>query len=199
MHVIDLDAWPVDANPSESADLKAAPAPPEPYVMTVGRISHVKGTWETLQSLAGSGYGLVHVGGGDEGDKATLEAEAKRLNVPLVCMPRLTQAALVGLVRGAAAMVSHAHHEPFGLTPIEAMAVGTPALMVDEGGFQCTMSGVESGLLLRRDQPEAWKAAYASLKNPEQHEAWATVGRPYVEANFTLSVQIEALERMMGL
>ena len=114
-------------------------------------------------------------------------------------MPRLTQAALVGLVRGAAAMVSHAHHEPFGLTPIEAMAVGTPALMVDEGGFQCTMSGVESGLLLRRDQPEAWDAAYASLKNPEQHEAWATVGRPYVEANFTLPVQIEALERMMGL
>ena len=61
------------------------------------------------------------------------------------------------------------------------------------------MSGVESGLLLRRDQPEAWVAAYASLKNPEQHEAWATVGRPYVEANFTLPVQIEALERMMGL
>ena len=199
MHVIDLDAWPVDASPNESADLKDAPAPPEPYVMTVGRISHVKGTWETLQSLAGSGYGLVHVGGGDEGDKAALEAEAKRLNVSLVCMPRLTQAALVGLVRGAAAMVSHAHHEPFGLTPIEAMAVGTPALMVDEGGFQCTMSGVESGLLLRRDQPEAWDSAYASLKNPEQHEAWATMGRPYVEANFTLPVQIEALERMMGL
>ncbi|MGB0951114.1 MAG: glycosyltransferase family 4 protein [Poseidonia sp.] len=199
MHVIDLEAWPVDAVPDEANDLKGAPAPPEPYVMTVGRISHVKGTWETLRSLTGTGYGLVHVGGGDATDKAALEAEAKRLDVPLVCMPRLSQAALVGLVRGAAAMVSHAHHEPFGLTPIEAMAVGTPALMVDEGGFQCTMSGVECGMLLRRDQPEAWREAYASLKNPEQHQAWATVGRPYVEANFTLPVQIAALERMMRL
>lgn len=199
MHVIDIEAWPTTPHPDETADLASAPAPPNPYVMTVGRISHVKGTWETLRSLMGTGLGLVHVGGGDQADKTALEAEAKRIGVPLVCMPRLSQAGLVGLVRGAAAMVSHAHHEPFGLTPIEAMAVGTPALMVDEGGFQCTMSGVESGRLIRRDHPEGWQEAYQALNDVELREAWGKVGRPYVESNFTLHVQVAALERMLGL
>ena len=167
--------------------------------MTVGRISHVKGTWETLRSLTGTGYGLVHVGGGDEHDVTALKDEAKRLGIELVIMPRLSQAALVGLVRAADAMVSHAYHEPFGLTPIEAMAVGTPALMVDEGGFQCTMSGVESGRLLRRGDREAWLQAYEDIKNPDVRQQWAEVGRPYVETNFTLPVQIAALEQLLGV
>ena len=199
MHVINIEAWPIEASAEEISALEAAPEPPQPYVMTVGRMSHVKGTWATLRSLRGTGFGLVHVGGGDAADKAALHAEAKRLNVPLVCMPRLSQPALVGLVRNAHAMVSHAHHEPFGLTPIEAMAVGTPALMVDEGGFQCTMSGVDSGRLLRRDDEGAWTQAYEEAKNPDVRRAWAEVGRPYVEAKFTLPVQIAALERMLGL
>lgn len=199
MHVIDIDAWPTKPSAKERTDLAGAPTPPEPYVMTVGRVSHVKGTWATLRSLSGTGLGLVHVGGGDAADIAALHAEAKRLNVPLVCMPRLSQPALVGLVRNAHAVVSHAHHEPFGLTPIEAMAVGTPALMVDEGGFQCTMAGVDSGRLLRRGDEGAWKQAYEDAKKPDVRRAWAEVGRPYVEANFTLPVQIAALERMMGL
>lgn len=198
MHVIDIDAWPVEAGASERTDLADAPTLPEPYVMTVGRVSHVKGTWATLRSLSGTGLGLVHVGGGDADDQAALHAEAKRLKIPLVCMPRLSQPGLVGLVRNAHAVVSHAHQEPFGLTPIEAMAVGTPALMVDEGGFQCTMAGVESGRLLRRDDERAWKQAYEDAKNPDLRRAWAEVGRPYVEENFTLPVQIAALERMMG-
>ncbi len=199
MHVIDIDAWPTIAHPDEAVDLSNVPTPPNPYVVTVGRISHVKGTWETLHSLVGTGLGLVHVGGGEEADKTALEAEARRIDVDLVCMPRLSQAALVGMVRSASAVVSHAHHEPFGLTPIEAMAVGTPALMVDEGGFQCTMSGVDAGRLIRRDHPEGWKEAYQALDDAGLRSAWADVGRTYVEAKFTLPVQVEALERMLGI
>ena len=95
-------------------------------------------------------------------------------------------------------MVSHAHHEPFGLTPIEAMAIGVPALMVDEGGFTCTMSPVDSGLLLPRHDLAAWKAAYLDAKDPVLRKTWAEAGRPYVEKHFTLEVQIAALERMMN-
>ncbi len=199
MHVIDLDAWPREPRSVELEELAEAPPIPESYVMTVGRISHVKGTWDTLHSLEGTGLSLVHVGGGDEGDKRLLQAEAERLGVNLVIMPRLSQAALVGLVRGAQAMVSHARHEPFGLTPIEAMAVGTPALMVDEGGFQCTMAGVDSGRLLRRDDRQGWLEAYQDIKKAELRQAWAEVGRAHVETNFTLPVQIAALERLLTL
>ena len=77
-------------------------------------------------------------------------------------MPRLPQAALVAVVRGAHAMVSHARHEPFGFTPLEAMAVGVPPLMVNEGGFRSTMTGAGAGLLVERDDREAWNHAYSA-------------------------------------
>ena len=95
--------------------------PKGPYVVTIGTISHVKGTYDTLRSLVSTPYALVQAGGGSAEEKAALVAEGKRLGVDVFCMPRLSQAALVGVVRGAHAMVSHAHHEPFGFTPLEAM------------------------------------------------------------------------------
>ena len=199
MHVIDWTLWPKKASKEERSALKNVEAVPEHYVVTVGRISHVKGTWETLQSLANTQLALVQVGGGDEADKTALIAEGKRIGVEVVCMPRLSQTQLCALIRGARAMVSHAHHEPFGLTPIEAMAIGVPALMVDEGGFACTMASVESGLLLARNDLSSWKAAYLDAKDPILRKAWAKAGRPYVEKNFTLEVQIAALERMFLL
>ncbi len=199
MHVIDWKLWPEKATAKELKSLKEMGTIPEEYVVTVGRVSHVKGTWDTLQSLKDTGLALVQVGGGDDADKSKLIEEGKRIGVEVNCMPRLSQTQLCALIRGSLAMVSHAHDEPFGLTPIEAMAIGIPALMVDEGGFTCTMSPVDSGRLLPRNDLGAWKASYLDSKDPVLRKAWADVGRPYVETHFTLEVQIAALERMMSI
>jgi glycosyltransferase involved in cell wall biosynthesis len=197
MHVIDWSLWPKSPTKEEGISLKSIENIPQQYVVTIGRISHVKGTWETLQSLENTQLALVQVGGGDEADKIALLAEGKRIGVEVMCMPRLSQTQLCALIRGARAMVSHAHHEPFGLTPIEAMAIGVPALMVDEGGFACTMGPVDSGRLLARHDLGAWKASYLDAKDPTLRVSWAKAGRPYVEQHFTLEVQIAALERML--
>lgn len=198
MHVIDWNLWPEHPTQQETDSLKDFEDIPKEYIVTVGRISHVKGTWETLQSLKDTGLGLIQVGGGSDADKDALLEEGKRIGVEVVCMPRLSQTQLCALIRSARAMVSHAHHEPFGLTPIEAMAIGVPALMVDEGGFSCTMTPVESGRLLERHDLGAWKTSYLDAKDPALREVWAKAGRPYVEKHFTLEVQIAALERMMS-
>ena len=199
MHVIDWSLWPEKSTKEEKKSLKEIEDLPKQYIVTVGRISHVKGTWDTLQSLANTQLALVQVGGGDDADKAALLDEGKRIGVEVVCMPRLTQIQLCALIRAARAMVSHAYHEPFGLTPIEAMAIGVPALMIDEGGFACTMGPVDSGRLLPRHDTGAWKAAYLDSKDPTLRKDWAQAGRPYVEEHFTLETQIAALERMLVL
>ena len=142
---------------------------------------------------------MVQIGGGDVQDRAELLQEGERIGVPVLCMPRLSQPAMCGVIRGARAMVSHARYEPFGLTPIEAMAIGTPALMVNEGGFVNTLSKVESGRLIARDDLAAWKAAYNEANDPEVRKAWAQAGRTYVEAYFDVSVQIEALEQLLNV
>jgi glycosyltransferase involved in cell wall biosynthesis len=196
--VVDFKHWPASPDATEEKELAAVENVPEHYIVTVGRISHVKGTWETLQSLIGTNLTMVQIGGGDAQDRAELVQEGERVGVPVVCMPRLSQPAMCGVIRKARAMVSHAHCEPFGLTPIEAMAIGTPALMVNEGGFTNTMSMVESGRLIPRDDLAAWKAAYIEANDPEVRRAWAQAGRTYVEAYFAVSVQIEALEQMLN-
>ena len=69
--------------------------------------------------------------------------------------------------------------------------------MVDEGGFNCTMTPVNSGRLIARHDLGEWKAAYLDAKDLELRKSWEKNGRPYVEKNFTLDVQIKALEQML--
>lgn len=197
LNVIDLESWPQHPTDDEQTALEEAPATPAEYVVTVGQVIHAKGAWSTVESLKDTGLGLVQVGGGREEDKQALVQRGKAIGVEVVCMPRLSQAALRAIIRGSRAMVSHARREPFGLTPIEAMAIGVPALMVNESGFADTMAASGSGCLIERSDLGAWKAAYLDAKDPQLRQQWAEAGRPYVEARFSMQVQIEALERLL--
>ena len=195
---VDLSNWPAEATPEETTELGDVALPTKPYVVTIGTVSHVKGTYDTLRSLVNTPYALVQAGGGSADEKAALVAEGQRLGVEVVCMPRLSQAALVGVVRGAHAMVSHAHHEPFGFTPLEAMAVGVPPIMVNEGGFHYTMRDAGAGVLVERGDHEGWIAAYKAAGDSETRAAWASAGRKHVASNYPPESQLEAIERIMA-
>jgi len=67
--------------------------------------------------------------------------------------------------------------EPFGLTPIEAFAVGTPALFVDEGGFQDTIVDGVNGRLLSRDDAMAWQEALNEALEADIKKKWSKAGR----------------------
>ena len=147
------------------------------YVVSVGRASYAKGTWETISMLAGTSLSLAHVGGGDERSLGTLRKHADSTGVGLWVAPRLPSPDLVSLMRGARAIVSMAHNESFGLTPIEAFAVGTPPIFVDEGGFRDTIVDGENGRLLDRDDTPSWHSALEQASDPSTRERWATSGR----------------------
>ena len=195
---VDLSNWPAEPTAEETAERDDVVLPEGPYIVTIGTVSHVKGTYDTLRSLVNTPYALVQAGGGSAEEKSALIAEGKRLGVDVMCMPRLSQAALVGVVRGAHAMVSHAHHEPFGFTPLEAMAVGVPPIMVDEGGFHYTMKGSGAGILVQRDDQTGWLAAYEAAANPETRNKWAIAGRKHVASKYPPESQLEAIERIMA-
>ena len=195
---VDLSNWPAEPTAEEVAERGDITLPNGPYIVTIGTVSYVKGTYDTLRSLVNTPYALVQAGGGSVEEKAALIAEGERLGVEVMCMPRLSQAALVGVVRGAHAMVSHAHHEPFGFTPLEAMAVGIPPIMVNEGGFHYTMKRSEAGVLVERGDHEGWLAAYEAAGNPEKRKTWAIAGRKHVASQYPPESQIEAIERIMA-
>ena len=151
------------------------------YVVTIGRASWVKGTWECIDMLADSKLKLVLVGGGDSSDIEKLQKHAVTNQVEFEVAPRLDHSDLVELMASARAIISLAHGEPFGLTPVEAHAVGTPALMVDEGGFRTTVEDRVSGRLLPRGDKNAWTQALEEAANPENRTKWGIAGREKIE------------------
>ena len=147
------------------------------YVVTVGKASFVKGTWETISMLSGSGLSLAQVGGGDGESIEMLRSHAESMGVEVWFAPRLSSPDLVSVMRGARAMVSMAHNESFGLTPIESFSVGTPALFVDEGGFRDTIVDGENGRLIDRSDIEGWHSALEQASDQRTREEWAAKGR----------------------
>jgi len=147
------------------------------YVVTVGKASFVKGTWETISMLSGSGLSLAQVGGGDSESIELLRSHAESIGVDFWSAPRLSSPELVSLMRGARAMLSMAHKESFGLTPIESFSVGTPALYVDEGGFRDTIEDGKNGRLIGRTDIEGWHTALEQSSDQRIREEWAARGR----------------------
>ena len=147
-----------------------------PYVVNIGKSSWVKGTWETISMLRNTNISLAHVGGGNLEDINRLKEHAESCKVEVWFAPRLTQNELTILLRNARASISLAHGEPFGLTPIEAFAVGTPAIYVKEGGFTDTIIDKENGRLIAREDIENWHLALKDAENIDNRIRWSKAG-----------------------
>ncbi|RJU84524.1 MAG: glycosyltransferase family 1 protein [Candidatus Poseidoniales archaeon] len=173
--------WPcVDATEFPEVDTNDVENPyngNDEYVVNIGKASWVKGTWETIKMISGTNLGVVHVGGGEQKDLKRLKEYADYLDVNLWIAPRLSSPELVSLMRNSRAIVSMAYGEAFGLTPIEAFAVGTPAIFVNEGGFRDTIKDGVSGKLLDRDDLTAWHVALQEASKQDNREKWTKEGR----------------------
>jgi glycosyltransferase involved in cell wall biosynthesis len=73
-------------------------------------------------------------------------------------------------------------YEPFGITPVEAMACGTPVVGSAVGGIKSTVVDGETGCLVPPNDPEALAARLAWLRrNPQvaKRFGWAGMRRAY--------------------
>ncbi len=173
--------WPCVDTEEFPSDPSSDPENPYPkegeYVVSMGRASYAKGTWETVSMLSGTGIGLAHIGGGDDESIEMIKSHASSSGVEIWIAPRLESSYLVSLMRGARAVVSMAHNESFGLTPIESFSVGTPALFVDEGGFRDTIIDGVNGRLLPREDIQSWHTALTEASEEANRKRWAEAGR----------------------
>jgi len=168
------------------------------YVVTIGTANWAKATMETISMLSGTGISLAHVGGGTNVEKTQLQVHAKNKSVELWIAPRLSSNELAKLMADALAIVSMAHKEPFGLTPIEAFSIGTPAIFVDEGGFRDTIVDGKCGRLIPRDSTREWHAALDQAREPENRKNWSDFGRSRIsELKLSPNEQAEKIHQIL--
>jgi glycosyltransferase involved in cell wall biosynthesis len=143
---------------------------PNEFVFSASRLVPYKNLDATIS--AGEILGLPVVLAGTGPDEARLRALADRSRTPVLFAGRVSGTLLLELYRRAALFVNMAV-EDFGITPVEAMASGTPALVNDVGGARESVLAVGGGLTSgwresRFDDPAVvGKAAAIDLKHCE--------------------------------
>ena len=88
-----------------------------------------------------------------------VERSARQAGVHLELHERVEQSRLQELYTQADAVICAADLEPFGFTPLEAMACGTPAVAVKEGGYRETVIDGANGVFTDSLHAEALAGA----------------------------------------
>ncbi len=198
-HSVDSKLWSTVPSSSELKTWEKFEYKPNgEYLITIGRASFMKASLDALKIAHNSKLPLVHIGGGNTDG---LKKEAVKLSAELIVMPRISDEEIIALIRNATALIGIARGEGFGLTPIEAILVGTPALVVNEAGFTHTITDNENGRRLpwptNNENMNSWKEAILTAKNEDNRVKWAKNGKKRIEERWVPIFQAEAIARAM--
>jgi alpha-1,3-rhamnosyl/mannosyltransferase len=159
---------------------------PGRFFLFVGSVSGRKNLATAMRALAefrATGPDIPLVVAGPRGTGADeFDAEAARLGLrDAVRVTGFVSASeLPVLLAAAVALVHPSKYEGFGLTPLEAMASGTPVLAAATGALPEVVG--DAGLLLPPDDVAAWATAMARIAgDPELRRAMAEQGRTWSE------------------
>lgn len=151
-------------------------------LLFVGRLDPDKGPLTALEALARlpPGATLEIIGPGSGSQRRALEEAAVRLGVAdRVRLAEVPRAELGPSYRRADVFVFPSRwEEPFGLTPLEAMACGTPVVGTGSGGSGEFLRDGVNCLRVPREDPEAMAAAVRRLaRDPELRRRLVANGR----------------------
>jgi glycosyltransferase involved in cell wall biosynthesis len=167
--------WPLDR---ATARAELGLAPDEPLVLQLGRMVPRKGVDNVIRGMArlrerhGIAARLLIVGGESRDPDPSATPEIGRLQmiarqesvddlVTFVGSRRREE--LRGYYGAADVFVSTPWYEPFGITPLEAMACGTPVIGAAVGGIKATVLDGKTGFLVPPNEPEPLAARLALL------------------------------------
>jgi D-inositol-3-phosphate glycosyltransferase len=104
------------------------------------------------------------------------------------------RAALKHFYNAADVFVTTPWYEPFGITPLEAMACGTPVIGADVGGIRYSVAHNETGLLVPPKDPVALARALVTLKRDAKlARAMGDAGLARAHAMFTWASVAQSL------
>ena len=205
------ELWPVDKALARTV-LGLDPA--EPVLLQLGRVVPRKGMDVGIRALAllerehGLRARLLVVGGETENPDPRYTPELTRLTHlaraegvagRVTFVGRRDRAALKYYYSAADIFVSTPWYEPFGLTPVEAMACGTPVIGSNVGGIKLTVADCETGYLVPANDPFAVAECLARLyRHPRLLTCFSTQALARARTLFTWERVASDLDRLYG-
>ncbi len=175
--------------------------PEERLLLNIGRMVPRKGVDNAIRGLAhlernhGLNAKLLVVGGNSDLPCPTLTPEIGRLKgiaeeegvaERVVFIGRRSRELLKLYYSAADIFVTTPWYEPFGITPLEAMACGTPVVGADVGGIKYSVLDGVTGYLVPANDPAALAERLGDLyRNPERRTQFSRSGLRRVNGSFT--------------
>ncbi|HVE05788.1 MAG TPA: glycosyltransferase [Paraburkholderia sp.] len=181
-------------------------------VLQLGRLVERKGIDNVIRGVGllrrahGVNARLYIVGGNSEAPNEIATPEIARLRgiarreqveAHTVFVGRRGRAHLSRFYSAADVFVTTPWYEPFGITPVEAMACGTPVIGADVGGIRYSVCDGETGWLVPPRDPAALAARLAQLQaDPALARRMGKAGAARARAGFTWQGVAQSLEQI---
>jgi len=100
---------------------------------------------------------IIATGGVDLVNANSLYTFAKKMQVNIKILEKISDKQHVELYNKARATICAAHLETLGLSALESMTCGTPVIAVQEGGYRDIIQNIKTGFFVNRDIKELAK------------------------------------------
>lgn len=169
--------------------------------LAVGRLEPQKAYAVTLDGLArliDDGHDIHLAIAGEGSQRASLEAEARRLGIADRVTLLGTRNDVPRLMRSADALVLSSSWEGLPNVVMEAHAARTPVVATRVGGVPELVEHGRTGLLVAPNEPIALAEAMANLiaMSPEARQRMADRGRRHVDEHYELATVMHSWERL---
>jgi len=171
------------------------------YVLFLGRISWKKGLDRLIPAMAKvPGARLVIAGYDELGYEARVAKLAEECGIAARThfVGPVEGAEKWSLIRGATCLAMPSYNENFGMSAIEAMAVGCPVVVTEEVGLAATIRQTGSGLVVRGEGDALATAIARILGDDAARSAMSAAGPVAVRQLFAwegIARQVESLYR----
>jgi glycosyltransferase involved in cell wall biosynthesis len=174
-----------------------APRGDRPRLLVLGRLVERKGQDDAVRALTAVPDAELVVVGGPPAHDLDADPEVRRLRAVaadagvadrLVFTGAVARADVPAWVRSADVVLAVPWYEPFGITPLEAMACGRPVVATAVGGLVDTVAdGVTGDLVPPRDPGRLGEALAALLADPARRAAYGAAGVTRVHTRYRWS------------
>lgn len=176
------------------------------YLLFLGRIHEKKGCDLLLEAFGRlvstrSDIDLVIAGPDQEGLQAKLKAQAERLNIAVrVHWPGMLRGDLKwGALRACEAFVLPSHQENFGISVVEALAVGRPVLISNQVNIWPEIEADRVGLVDDDTAEGIERLMHRWFRmDPAEREAMAARARPCFLARYTMNRTAAVINELFG-